>query len=98
MKTTLELPDDLVKQIKLRAVHEGRKLKDAVADLLRKGLAAGSGASATVVKADKAMLKRRRELTRKFVSGEWGLELAGFEAAQEADRRAASKRASAWRD
>jgi plasmid stability protein len=39
MKTTLDLPDGLVKQVKLRAVREGRKLKDAVADLLRKGLA-----------------------------------------------------------
>ena len=34
MKTTLDLPDALVKQVKLRAVREGRKLKDAVADLL----------------------------------------------------------------
>src|SRR5436305_14163352 len=40
MKTTLDLPDALVKQVKLRALHDGRKLKDAVADLLRKGLAA----------------------------------------------------------
>jgi hypothetical protein len=40
MKTTLDLPDALVKQVKLRALHEGRKLKDTVADLLRKGLAA----------------------------------------------------------
>jgi hypothetical protein len=40
MKTTLDLPDALVKQVKIRALHEGRKLKDAVADLLRKGLAA----------------------------------------------------------
>lgn len=39
MKTTVDLPDALVKQVKLRAVREGRKLKDAVADLLRKGLA-----------------------------------------------------------
>ena len=39
MKTTLDLPDGLVKEVKLRAVHEGRKLKDEVADLLRKGLA-----------------------------------------------------------
>jgi len=39
MKTTLELPDALVKQVKLRALQDGRKLKDAVADLLRKGLA-----------------------------------------------------------
>jgi plasmid stability protein len=40
MKTTLDLPDDLVKQLKLRAVHEGKKLKDAVAETLRAGLAA----------------------------------------------------------
>jgi plasmid stability protein len=39
MKTTLELPDGLVKQVKLRALRDGRKLKDAVTDLLRKGLA-----------------------------------------------------------
>ena len=39
MKTTIELPEALVKEVKLRALHEGRKLKDAVADLLRKGLA-----------------------------------------------------------
>ena len=40
MKTTLELPDDLVKRVKLRELREGRKLKDAIADLLQKGLAA----------------------------------------------------------
>jgi len=44
MKTTLDLPDDLVQQVKLRAVRERRKLKDAVADLLRKGLSAPSTA------------------------------------------------------
>jgi hypothetical protein len=38
MKTTLDLPAPLVKQVKLHALREGRKLKDAVADLLRKGL------------------------------------------------------------
>ncbi|MBX3168115.1 MAG: antitoxin [Candidatus Eremiobacteraeota bacterium] len=40
MKTTLELPDSLVRQIKLRAIQEGRKLKDMVAVLLQKGLEA----------------------------------------------------------
>lgn len=39
MKTTLDLPNDLVHEVKLRALHEGQELKDAVADLLRKGLA-----------------------------------------------------------
>jgi plasmid stability protein len=57
MKTTLDLPDALVKQVKIRAVREGRKLKDAVADLLRKGLAAAtdeeSDAAAAVITTDK---------------------------------------------
>jgi hypothetical protein len=38
MKTTLDLPDALVKEVKLRAVHDGKKLKDAMADFLRAGL------------------------------------------------------------
>lgn len=40
MKATIELPDDLMREIKVRAAREDRKLKDLVADLLRKGLAA----------------------------------------------------------
>ncbi|RYG35787.1 antitoxin [bacterium] len=40
MKATLEIPDDLMRQIKMRALVDGRKLKDSVADLLRAGLAA----------------------------------------------------------
>ena len=32
MKTTLDLPDDLVRAVKMRAVAEDRKLKDMVAD------------------------------------------------------------------
>lgn len=40
MKTTLDLPDDLVYHIKIRAVQERKPLKRFVADLLVKGLAA----------------------------------------------------------
>lgn len=40
MKTTFDLPTDLVRDLKLRAVHEGRKLKEVAADLLKRGLAA----------------------------------------------------------
>ena len=98
MKTTIDLPDELVKELKLRAIHEGKKLKDAVAELLRRGLSAKSPGPATIVKADNAMLKRRKEITRKFVSGEWGVELAGFEEARAADRRKAGQRRTAWRN
>jgi len=38
MKTTLEIPDELMRAVKIRAVEEDKKLKDTVADLLRKGL------------------------------------------------------------
>jgi plasmid stability protein len=38
MKTTIDLPDDLVLKLKLRALREGRKLKDAAADLLARAL------------------------------------------------------------
>ena len=41
MKTTLDLPDDLMREVKIRAVHEHKKLKDAIAELIRKGIAAG---------------------------------------------------------
>ncbi|MCF7674092.1 MAG: hypothetical protein K9M97_02015 [Akkermansiaceae bacterium] len=40
MKTTFDLPPDLIREVKLRAVHEGRKLKDVAAGLLNRGLAA----------------------------------------------------------
>ena len=57
MKTTLDLPDGLVREIKLRAVNRRQKLKDAVAELLRKGLAAASDpepeSAAPVVTRDK---------------------------------------------
>lgn len=48
MKTTLDLPHDLMRAIKIRAVKENRKLKDAIAHLLRRGLAREPVVPATV--------------------------------------------------
>lgn len=39
MKITLDLPDDLMRAVKIRAAEEGRKMKDVVAEFLRRGLA-----------------------------------------------------------
>jgi hypothetical protein len=39
VKTTIDLPDALMKQVKLRALREGKKFKDTVAETLRAGLA-----------------------------------------------------------
>ena len=38
MKTTLDLPDELIRAAKLRAVSQGRTLRDLVSDYLRQGL------------------------------------------------------------
>jgi len=38
MKTTIELPDELVREAKLRAVAQGRALKDLIAEFIRQGL------------------------------------------------------------
>ena len=38
MKATLDLPDHLLRDVKLRAVLENRSLKDLVAELLQQGL------------------------------------------------------------
>lgn len=38
MKTTLEIPDDLMRAVKIRAVESNQKLKDFIADALRKSL------------------------------------------------------------
>jgi plasmid stability protein len=38
MKTTLDLPDELIRAAKLRAVAQGRTLRDLVSEYLRQGL------------------------------------------------------------
>jgi plasmid stability protein len=43
MKTTLDLPDELMRTVKIRAVREDKKLKDMVAELLRRGLSESPG-------------------------------------------------------
>ncbi len=41
MKTTLDLPDHLVQQAKLRALQQGCTLKDLIAEFIRLGLHGG---------------------------------------------------------
>jgi hypothetical protein len=50
MKATLDLPGDLIKEMKLRAVHGDRKFKDVVADTIRRGLAAPEPPPASVLR------------------------------------------------
>lgn len=39
MKTTLDLPAELVREMKLRAAGQGRKLRDVATEIFRRGLA-----------------------------------------------------------
>ena len=58
MKTTLDLPDDLLRRIKIEAARSDRKLKDLVAQLLEAGLRASrAGGAATALPKP---VKRRR--------------------------------------
>jgi plasmid stability protein len=57
MTTTLDLPDDLVEDIHLRAEQEGRGLDETVAELLRAGLAASPSRT-------RMAIERLRELRR----------------------------------
>lgn len=95
MATKLELPDDLLEEIRLRASQDGRNLDDMVTDLLRQALA-GSG-SPVGVPVDGAMLDARRRVAERFISGEWGTQLTGFEATRAADRECANTRDRKWR-
>lgn len=90
--TTLDLPDDLIEDINLRAEQEGRGLDETVADLLRAGLAVSSSWTATAVHATASMLEERKRIAEKFLTGEWGTDLSGFEEGRAADREAAEIR------
>jgi hypothetical protein len=43
VKTTVELPDELVRAVKVRAAQEGRRLKDVMAEVVRRGLSEPPG-------------------------------------------------------
>jgi len=62
MKTTLELPDDLMRRVKLRAVHRRRKLKDEIAQLLEAGMAQALDAEAPARPPRPVRLRGRRPL------------------------------------
>ena len=97
MTTKLYIPDDLAEGVRLRAAEEGRRLDETVAHLLRIGLAAGSVRPANDIHADSSMLEERKQIVEKFITGEWGLELAGIVEGRVADRESAEVRERAWR-
>ena len=73
MKTTLDLPDELMRQVKIRAAQEQKKLKDTIAELLRRGMAASS---ASVTKLPKPVKLRGGPITTEEIEAAiaWGRE------------------------
>lgn len=63
MKTTVELPDELARRIKMRAVERNQKLKDTIAQLLELGLASVPGKKAPARAPKPIRLKKHRLLT-----------------------------------
>jgi len=91
MSRRLDLPDDLVEDIQRRAVQEGRGLDETAATLLRAALAASTPAPSA------SMLAERARIADKFLTGEWGVELSGFEEGGAAGRKSAEIRDRTWR-
>ena len=63
MKTTLDLPDELVRRVKMRAIQSDRKLKDMVATLLDAGLRAEPTAPVSAAPPKPVRLRGRGRLT-----------------------------------
>ena len=63
MKTTIEMPDELMRRVKMRAIERNQKLKDAVAQLLEAGMAAASDATPPARAPKPVRLKTRRPIT-----------------------------------
>ena len=58
MKTTLDLPDELMRAVKIRAAERNLRLKDIVADALHAALAAPATAPAEPLDPVQALVRR----------------------------------------
>ena len=67
MKTTLDLPDELMREVKILAARESRKLKDTVADLLTRGLGTAPSRQTAPPVARPVKLKRGGPLNIKAI-------------------------------
>jgi hypothetical protein len=63
VKTTLEMPDELMRRVKMRAVQRDQRLKDVVAQLLEAGMAAAPDVAPPTRVPKPVRLRRRRPLT-----------------------------------
>ena len=63
MKTTLEVPDALLRRVKIRAAERNQKLKDVIAQLLELGMSAEANRRAPPRPPKPVRLKRHGPVT-----------------------------------
>ncbi len=88
MKTTIELPDDLMRAVKIRAAERNMKLKEVVADALRAALQSADGGLAEPLDPVQALARRLVFLPDGTVSNPGGVEDVSYFDALEATRAA----------
>lgn len=70
MKTTLDLPEELVREMKIRAAREGRKLREVATEIFQRGLSAPEPNAASKGKRVKLPLFEGGTATRQFTPEE----------------------------
>jgi hypothetical protein len=63
MKTTVEVDDELMRRVKMRAIQRNQKLKDTIAQLLELGMAAERDTGPSPPPPKPVHLKKRGPLT-----------------------------------
>lgn len=56
------------------------------------------GPAIRLLLSDAIQLRRRAQISQKFLSGEWSAKLDGYEAAKDSERQTARTLAEQWRD
>lgn len=95
MEATFSLPDDLMREIQVFSEHKGQRVDEVVTNLLRKALLA-DGERGNAEADLSTTIESRRTIAEKFISGEWGVELEGYEASRDANREQARLHAERW--
>ncbi|MEK6231019.1 MAG: hypothetical protein N2A42_04150 [Luteolibacter sp.] len=71
MKTTLDLPEELVREMKVRAAREGRKLREVATEVIQRGLSAPTPTKEVAAKRIKfPILRCEGPATRQFTPEE----------------------------
>ncbi len=71
MKTTLDLPEELVREMKIRAASQGRKLREVATEVIRNGLTTHTPIRKAAEKRIKfPILKCESSATRQFTHEE----------------------------